>query len=73
MQVNPEEPSETPLVPEAGDPERPMPSCPNCGWSNVRLSRTKNPLDLFLGMVSIQRFKCRSCGNYFRRWYRLDV
>ena len=32
----------------------------------------KNPLDVILGVVSIQRFKCRSCGNYFRRWRRLS-
>ena len=63
---------ERPPNPETGVPAvRPMPRCPSCGWQNVRISRTKKPLDLILGMVSIQRFKCRSCGNYFRRWRRL--
>jgi transposase-like protein len=48
-----------------------MPRCPSCGWRNVRLSLTKNAFDVILGMVSVQRFKCRSCGNYFHRHYRL--
>lgn len=72
----PVEPTETPKNPP--DPEtvehvaRPMPRCPRCGWQNVRISLTRNPLDVILGVVSIQRFKCRSCGNYFRRWRRLS-
>lgn len=71
MQGKPDMPSETPPGPEADETVNPLPACPNCGWHNVRMSRTKNPLDLILGILSIQRFKCRACGIYFRRWYRL--
>ncbi|MGA7236431.1 MAG: hypothetical protein WBY44_12170 [Bryobacteraceae bacterium] len=49
---------------------RPFPRCPNCGWHDVRFSYTKNALDVVLGVISVQRFKCRTCGSYFRRWYR---
>jgi transposase-like protein len=49
---------------------RPVPRCPSCGWGDVRVSYTKGALDVILGMISVQRFKCRSCGLYFRRWYR---
>jgi transposase-like protein len=69
--VKPKEPPKGPLDPATDEPAvRPMPRCPSCGWGNVRISRTKTTLDLILGVVSIQRFKCRSCGNYFRRWRR---
>lgn len=47
-----------------------MPRCPNCGWHDVRLSYTKKALDRVLIAISVQRFKCRTCGTYFRRWYR---
>jgi transposase-like protein len=52
---------------------RPFPRCPNCGWQDVRFSYTRNALDALLGMISVQRFKCRSCGSYFRRRYRAPV
>jgi transposase-like protein len=52
---------------------RPLPRCPNCGWHDVRVSYTRNALDVVLGMISVQRFKCRSCSTYFRRWYRASV
>jgi hypothetical protein len=71
--VEPTEPPDNPVEPEIVEPApRPMPRCPRCGWQNVRVSLTRNPLDVILGVVSIQRFKCRSCGNYFRRWRRLS-
>jgi hypothetical protein len=70
--VTPTGPPKSPLDPKADEPAaRPMPRCPSCGWGNVRISRTRNLLDMILGGVSIQRFKCRSCGNYFRRRYPL--
>ena len=47
-----------------------VPQCPSCGWHDVRLSYTKNVLDVMLGAMSVHRFKCRSCGAYFRRWHR---
>jgi transposase-like protein len=60
-----------PIDPEAVEPAvRPMPRCPSCGWQNVRISLTKNLLDVILGSFSIRRFKCRSCGRYFRRRLR---
>jgi hypothetical protein len=69
--VDPEKPTES-----AGQtdepPVRPFPACPNCGWHNVRLSQTKTMVDTVLNSVSVQRFKCRSCGHYFRRWFRLE-
>jgi transposase-like protein len=37
----------------------------------VRFSYTKNALDVVLGVISVQRFKCRTCGSYFRRRYRV--
>jgi hypothetical protein len=72
--VEPSDPPKSPLDAENVEPPapRPMPRCPNCGWQNVRMSITKGPLDMILGVVSIQRFKCRSCGRYFRRWRRLS-
>jgi predicted RNA-binding Zn-ribbon protein involved in translation (DUF1610 family) len=51
----------------------PLPRCPNCGWHDVRFSYTRKALDSLLGMISVRRFKCRSCGTYFRRWYRAAV
>jgi hypothetical protein len=50
---------------------QPKPRCPNCGWKNVRISHTKNFLDTILSAISIQRFKCRTCGRYFRHRYRI--
>jgi transposase-like protein len=52
---------------------RRLPRCPQCGWRDVRLSYTRNTLDLILGMFSVRRFKCRSCGWYFRRWHRAEL
>jgi transposase-like protein len=49
------------------------PRCPNCGWRNVRIAHTRGWLDMLLSSaVSIQRFKCRSCGRYFRHRYRVS-
>jgi transposase-like protein len=50
---------------------QPKPRCPNCGWKNVRISHNKNLLDTILASISIQRFKCRTCGRYFRHRYRI--
>jgi GMP synthase (glutamine-hydrolysing) len=68
---NPEDPlvkapEQTGQTREAG----PFPRCPSCGWQDVRVSRTRNALDAVLALVSVQRFKCRTCGSYFRRWRR---
>lgn len=61
-------------TPEAMPPQpRDLPRCPNCGWHDVRFSYTKRAIDVVLGIISVQRFKCRSCGHYFRRWYRSEV
>lgn len=49
---------------------RSMPRCPKCGWNDVRVSYTRTPVDAVLGLISVRRFKCRSCGNYFRRWHQ---
>lgn len=67
----PEDPK--PVMPESAEipaQVRPFPRCPNCGWQDVRFSYTRNALDALLGTISVQRFKCRSCGSYFRRRYR---
>lgn len=46
--------------------------CPHCGWGNVRISHTKNFLDRMLSyLLSIQRFKCRTCGRYFHHRDRI--
>ena len=74
MKVDPEEKSQ----PGAGEEQQAStaqfkPRCPNCGWRNVRIAHTKGLLDKLLSsVVSIQRFKCRSCGRYFRHRYRVD-
>lgn len=49
---------------------QPMPRCPQCGWSDVRLSRTKKPLDVALGVFSVAPFRCRSCGARFYRAHK---
>jgi transposase-like protein len=68
--VNPQEPHQPPVSEEEALPLKPVPQCPNCGWHDVRIARTKNVLDTILSPISIQRFKCRSCGHYFRRLHR---
>ena len=56
--------------PEAvSDPERP--TCPRCGWHNTRLSHTKDIFDGILRTFSLRAFRCRSCGNRFRRFRRV--
>jgi transposase-like protein len=70
----PEDPKpHVPAFQEMPTQTRPLPRCPNCGWHDVRLSYTRNALDALLGVISVQRFKCRSCGSYFRRRYRATV
>ena len=49
-----------PAVPTAGGKTSASPT-PETLWMSL------------LGMISVQRFKCRSCGSYFRRWYRAPV
>jgi hypothetical protein len=58
-------------VEEAADPERPR--CPQCGWHNTRLSHTKSWLDPLLRTFSLRAFRCRSCGNRFRKTHRPRV
>jgi transposase len=50
------------------DPERP--TCPRCGWQDTRLSHTKDLFDNILRTFSLRAFRCRSCGNRFRRFRR---
>jgi transposase-like protein len=70
VQPNPQEPAQAQTGPE--EEGQPKPRCPNCGWKNVRISHTKSFLDKILSSsLSIQRFKCRSCGRYFRHRYRI--
>jgi DNA-directed RNA polymerase subunit M/transcription elongation factor TFIIS len=56
-------------VEEATDPNRPI--CPRCGWHNTRLSHTRSMLDPILRAVSLRAFRCRSCGNRFRAFWRV--
>jgi transposase len=51
------------------DPERP--TCPRCGWHNTRLSHTRDVFDGILRTFSLRAFRCRSCGNRFRRFRRV--
>ena len=53
----------------AAEPERP--TCPRCGWHNTRLSHTKDMFDGILRTFSLRAFRCRSCGNRFRRFRRV--
>jgi hypothetical protein len=46
------------------------PICPKCGWHNTRLSHTRSMLDPILRAVSFRAFRCRSCGNRFRAFWR---
>jgi hypothetical protein len=71
VQVDPEKPSQPLVGRDDNTPAKPLPRCPKCGWQNVRLAHTKNVLDAVLSPISIHRFKCRSCGRYFRRRYRI--
>jgi hypothetical protein len=56
-------------VEEVTDPDRP--TCPRCGWHNTRLSYTTGMLDSFLRTFSLRAFRCRSCGNRFRKVRRV--
>jgi transposase len=51
------------------DPARP--TCPRCGWHNTRLSHTKDMFEGILRTFSLRAFRCRSCGNRFRRFRRV--
>jgi transposase-like protein len=68
---DPEKPSQSPAGQAEELAARPKPRCPNCGWKNVRISHNKSLLDTILAAMSIQRFKCRTCGRYFRHRYRI--
>jgi len=50
------------------DPNRP--TCPGCGWHNTRLSHTHTIVDSVLEYFSLRAFRCRSCGNRFRKLRR---
>jgi transposase-like protein len=73
VKLDPKEALEAPARQEEQTPgAKPKPRCPNCGWGNVRIAHTKGMLDRILSTAaSIQRFKCRSCGRYFRHRYRI--
>ena len=47
-----------------------MPRCPNCGWQDVRISRSKGAIDSVLGALGVLPFRCRSCSHRFYRAYR---
>jgi hypothetical protein len=51
---------------EVPSPEALRPVCPNCGWSNTRLSHTQNALDIALSILKFEAYRCRACGNRFR-------
>lgn len=45
-----------------------VPRCPNCGWQDVRVSRSRSALGIALGFFSIAPFRCRSCSHRFYRF-----
>jgi hypothetical protein len=49
-------------------PVEEKPSCPGCGWSNIRPSIQHSTLDLVLEAMGLRAFRCRSCGKRFRRF-----
>jgi len=53
-----------------GEVEEDRPICPRCGWHNTRLSHTRSMLDPILRAVLLRAFRCRSCGNRFRAFWR---
>jgi transposase len=70
IQDEPEDQVEEQEVRVVSDPERP--TCPRCGWHNTRLSHTKDIFDGILRTFSLRAFRCRSCGNRFRRFRRVS-
>jgi len=58
----------TPAEVEA--PAKPM--CPSCGWSNTRPSFSRGPLDSIFEVFGVRAFRCRSCGNRFRTFHRVN-
>ena len=52
------------------DPNKP--ACPRCGWHNTRLSHTTTPVDMVLKVFSFRAFRCRTCGNRFRNFRRVQ-
>lgn len=69
--MDPDQPQLQQPPPESQDRTQPgAPRCPNCGWQNVRLSHSRGLLDKLLGALSIGVFRCRTCGNRFRRFRR---
>jgi hypothetical protein len=56
-------------VEAVSEPEHP--TCPRCGWHNTRLSHTRDMFDGILRTFSLCAFRCRSCGNRFRRFRRV--
>ena len=62
--------------PKAEDPAAtlPGPRCPKCGWSDVRMSRSKGALDAaLLGALSMAPFRCRTCSHRFYHFHRRPV
>lgn len=56
---------------ENSTPTPAVPRCPQCGWSDVRLSKSKGALDAaMLGALSLAPFRCRTCGRRFYRFHR---
>jgi DNA-directed RNA polymerase subunit RPC12/RpoP len=56
------------VMPEAST----LPRCPNCGWQNVRLSKS-NGFDHVISAFHLKPFRCRSCGHRFYRFYRVPA
>ena len=55
---------------EPATPAQLLPRCPRCGWHDVRFSYTRKAFDFLFRVISVERFKCRTCGAHFRRrWF----
>jgi CheY-like chemotaxis protein len=47
-------------------------SCPNCGWSDVRVAKGGRLLDRLLGVFAMAPLRCRKCRlRFYRPWFRL--
>jgi hypothetical protein len=43
------------------------PRCPDCGWTDVRLSMPRGIIDQLVRIVGLIPYRCRSCGLRFYR------
>lgn len=78
MEVDPRPNSEAEMEPRgtgasadaARRAEAVVPRCPNCGWQDVRASRSRSALGVALALFSIAPFRCRSCSHRFYRFHK---